>query len=136
MAQKIEISKQDPNIVSPLNLAFIGDSVYELVIRNRVLSEHNTNLKELNTLSQTLTKAKTQNRIIRALEKYLTDEEMKIYKRGRNAKSVSTPKSCSVSEYRHATGFEALIGYLYLKDDISRIVELIDIGIKEVEQND
>lgn len=128
MAQEINMPKQDPDKVSPLNLAFIGDSVYEVVIRNKMLAEHNSSVKDVNQRVSEFTRATAQCRMAMALEKELSEKELRIYKRGRNAKSLSVPKSCTISEYRHATGLEALIGYLFLNNEYARLLELIDAG--------
>lgn len=131
MAQSIKI---DSSQVSPLSLAFLGDSVYETAIRAKVLEECKGSLKELNNQSGRYTCAKAQSAIIMTLEKELTEAEISVYKRGRNAKSVSAPKSCSISEYRHATGFEALIGSLYLDENYERIDELADKAISIIKE--
>ena len=130
MAQGIKI---DSSQVSPLSLAFLGDSVYETPVRTKVLEACRGSLKELNNLSGRYTCAKAQSAIIMTLEKELTEAEISVYKRGRNAKSVSAPKSCSISEYRHATGFEALIGSLYLDGNFERIDELVNKGMSIIE---
>lgn len=129
MAQKINIPKQDPDLVSPLNLAFIGDSVYEVVIRNKMLAEQNGSIKDVSVRASDYTRATAQSAMILLIEDRLTEHEQRIFKRGRNAKSLSAPKSCSISEYRHATGFEALIGYLFLSGEYERILFLIDTAL-------
>ena len=135
MAQEINIKKQDPELVSPLNLAFIGDSVYELIIRNKILFEKNGNLKYLNEECTRLSMAATQCKIVNLLMPELTEDEIRIFKRGRNAKSVSAPKSCTISEYRQATGFEALIGHLYLAEKTDRLYQLTERGIELFREN-
>jgi len=128
MAQAIDGPKINPNDVSPLNLAFIGDSVYETIIRTKVLVERNSNLKDVNLRANRYTTAKAQSRMAVLIEDKLSDHERSIFKRGRNAKSVSAPKSCTIGEYRHATGFESLIGYLYLEGNIGRLQEIIELA--------
>lgn len=135
MAQEIIIPKQDPEKVSPLNLAFIGDSVYEVLIRNAVIYNYNGNLNEVNRKVKNLVMASAQCKIIHAVSDMLTDHEISVFKRGRNAKGVSSPKNCSISEYRDATGLEALVGYLYLKNDMERAWEIVSAGINAVGQN-
>ena len=130
MAQEINIPKIDPENVSPLNLAFIGDSVYEVVIRNKVLNEHNGSVKDVSTQAGKYTRATAQSTMVQLLMEELTEHELRIFKRGRNVKSLSVPKSCTVSEYRHATGFEALIGYLFLSGDHNRIFYLVDRAVE------
>lgn len=130
MTFQTDFLKQDPKNVSPLNLAFIGDSVYELAIRNKVLAEYNGSLKDVNARAGEYTCATAQSRMILALEEELTEEELRIYKRGRNAKSVSAPKSCTISQYRQATGFEALLGYLFLAGRYDRLLALVDKAVE------
>ena len=115
---------------SPLTLAFIGDAVYEVVIRTVVVCEGNTQVNKLHKKSSTLVKAQTQAEIIKAIMDELTDEEMAYYKRGRNAKSYTSAKNASIGDYRMATGFEALVGYLYLSNQSERMMQLIKKGIK------
>ena len=137
MAQEINIlpiGELDANTVSNLSLAFLGDSVYELVIRNLALLKLNGKAGDLNHITKEYSNAKTQAQIIELLQDDLTEEEMHIFKRGRNAKSVSAPKSCSISEYRRATGLESLLGHLYLDGRLDRVVELVKTGIEKYEQ--
>ena len=135
MAQEINLPELDPDQVSPLNLAFIGDSVYEVIIRTLMLAQHNGSVKDVSERTSCYTRATAQSRMILALETELSESEHRIFKRGRNVKSISTPKSCTVSEYRHATGLEALIGYLYLNREYSRILELVNRGIELLDNN-
>ena len=135
MAQKITVAPEQETVqkYSSAALAFLGDSVYELNIRSRILKEHRGNAGSLNNRSKALTNAKTQSRMAKALADILTEEEMSVYKRGRNYKSPSVPKSCSVGEYRRATGLEALIGYLFIVGRHDRIEELISEGIEKLD---
>lgn len=111
-------------------LAFLGDSVFEVAVRSRIVRECEGNAEELNKRSKALTNAKAQARMADALMERLTEEETAVYKRGRNLKSLTAPKSCTISEYRRATGLEALIGYLYLEERYERIGELVGTGIR------
>lgn len=112
----------NPALLSPLTLAYIGDAVYELYVRKRIICEH-TDMPphKLHLLSIRYVKANAQSNSINYLENELTDEEMAIYKRGRNAKSATIPKNADIADYRRATGFEALLGFLYLKNDSARL---------------
>lgn len=117
---------------SPLTLAYIGDAVYELVIRTMVVDKSNRSVNKLHKESAGLVKAETQANIIMALMDNLTGEEISIYKRGRNAKSYTKAKNATYATYRNATGFEALMGYLYLSGQSERMMELIKKGIGSV----
>ncbi|MCR5451421.1 MAG: ribonuclease III [Lachnospiraceae bacterium] len=124
------IEEQDIRQYSPLTLAFIGDAVYEVIIRSIVVDKGNTVPGKLHGHSAHLVKAVSQKLMIEAVEDDLDEEETDIYRRGRNAKSYSKAKNASVHDYRIATGFEALIGYLYLKDRMERILELVYTGLE------
>jgi ribonuclease-3 family protein len=122
---------EDIDIVnySPLTLAYIGDAIYEIVIRTYVVAKSNVQVNKLHKQTSNLVKAKAQSDMIKEIYDDLTEQEIKVYKRGRNAKSVSMAKNASVSEYRTATGFEALMGYLYLNNESDRMIELIKKGL-------
>lgn len=113
---------------SPLVLAYIGDAVYELAIRSYIISSSTAQVHKLHKMSSELVQAHTQAEIIKAVE--LTEEELAIFKRGRNAKSVTKAKNATMSDYRNATGFEALIGYLYMSGKSKRMFEIINKGIE------
>ncbi|MDU6854622.1 MAG: ribonuclease III domain-containing protein [Clostridiales bacterium] len=117
------------NTYSPLALAYIGDGVYELFIRTYVLSRGNMPVNKMHKASRELVRATAQAKLYHLIENMLTEEELQVLKRGRNAKSISAPKNADITEYRHATGVEALIGYLYLEGRIDRINEIIEIGL-------
>lgn len=114
---------------SPLTLAYIGDAAYELVIRTILVSRANTQVNKLHRRASNLVKAEAQSEMIERLEPHFTAEEEHIYKRGRNAKSYTSAKNASIVDYRRATGFEAVMGYLYLKGEYERMLELIKLGI-------
>lgn len=127
-----EIIKQnmgldDINITdySPLTLAYIGDGIYEIVIRTVIVDEANRQANKIHKAASNLVKAGTQAKMIHYIMDDLTDEELTIYKRGRNAKAVTRAKNASMSEYRTATGFEALMGWLYLTGQSERMMKLI-----------
>lgn len=117
------------NEYSPLALAYIGDGVYEVFIRTYVLSKGNRSVDKLHRASRDFVCAHAQSELYAIIEPHLTEQEHMILKRGRNAKSISSPKNGDMTEYRRATGIEALIGYLYLDQQIERISQLIKIGL-------
>ncbi|MFU7515961.1 Mini-ribonuclease 3 [Clostridium sp. HCS.1] len=122
-----EFSKEEARQLNPLQLALIGDGVFEIYIRNFILSNqtdlsaHKMHIKAIGYV-----KAKSQSSIIHRIENDLTEEEMYIYKRGRNAKSPTVPKNANVIDYRNATGFEALIGFLYLTGNKERLFNILE----------
>ncbi|MCC0704939.1 Mini-ribonuclease 3 [Clostridioides sp. ES-S-0049-02] len=122
--------------MSPLVLAYLGDTVYETYIREHLIRQ-NTQRKvnDLHKLAIKYVKAKAQASIIHEIESELIEEESKIYKRGRNQKSNTSPKNADIIDYKHATGFEALIGYLYLNNEIERLQYIINKGIKIIERD-
>ena len=130
-----ELEDTDIRTYSPLTLAYIGDAIYELVIRTILVEKGNTQVNKLHQRASKLVKASAQSEIIEKLKPYLTEEEMGIFKRGRNAKSFTMAKNASMSDYRRATGFEALMGHLYLTEQWDRMLELIKIGITEGEND-
>ena len=130
-----ELEDTDIRTYSPLTLAYIGDAIYELVIRTILVEKGNTQVNKLHQRASKLVKASAQSEIVEKLKPYLTVEEMGIFKRGRNAKSFTMAKNASMSDYRRATGFEALMGHLYLTEKWDRMLELIKIGITEGEKD-
>ena len=118
---------------SPLTLAFLGDCVFDLIIRTVIVERGNRAAESLHKKKSAIVKAQTQAQMAELLLESLTEEEITIYKRGRNAKSYSTAKNASVTDYRKATGFEAMIGYLYVTEQMERILELTKAGLKYVE---
>lgn len=130
-----ELEDTDIRSYSPLTLAYIGDAIYELVIRTILVEKGNTQVNKLHQRASKLVKASAQSEIIEKLKPYLTEEEMGIFKRGRNAKSFTMAKNASMSDYRRATGFEALMGHLYLTEQWDRMLEVIKIGITEGEKD-
>lgn len=130
------LSEVAPESYSPLNLAYIGDCVYDLVIKTINLNKGNMPVHKLHEETSRLVNAKTQSEMMRYMQEVLTQEEHDIFKRGRNTKSVSPAKNQSITDYRRATGFEALIGYLYLKKEYRRLVELIKIGLSSLNKEE
>lgn len=124
------------NTYSPLALAYIGDGVYEIFVRTYVVNRGNMPVNKMHKASRELVRASSQAKIYFLIEEMLTEAEDAVLRRGRNAKSVSIPKNGNVNEYRHATGLEALIGYLYIEGKVDRIKELIDAGLDKLLKGD
>ena len=114
---------------SPLVLAFMGDTVYETAVRTMLVMRGNARPNDLNKQKNRLVKAAAQSAMMDTLEPLLTEAEEAVYRRGRNAKSYTMAKNATMGDYRRATGFEALIGYLYLSGQENRMYELLDAGI-------
>jgi len=123
------------NAYSPLSLAYIGDSVYGLVVKSVVTLKGNCSANQLNKMTTLYVKAVSQAKISEyySANDILSEEEANIMRRGRNAKSATTAKNASVSEYRAATGLEALMGYLYLKGETDRMIELTRMGMEYID---
>lgn len=130
LREQFQLENRDIKTYSPLTLAYIGDGIYELLIRTIVICEGNCPPQKLHKKSSNLVKAEKQSQMMEILEPILTEEEYTVYKRGRNAKSYTMAKNATMSDYRRATGFEALMGYLYLTDQNIRMIDLIKIGLK------
>ncbi len=126
------LEERDPNGYSPLVLAYMGDAVYELLIRTKVVNRGNAQVNKLHRRTAGLVKAEAQARMYMLLEEELTEEEMAVYKRGRNAKSFTMAKNASMRDYRMATGFEALMGWLYLNERLERLTELVSRGLEKM----
>ncbi len=121
-----QIKKVDVREYSALNLAYIGDAVFEIYARTKVVKEYKTTVNEMNRKTKGYVNANAQNEMYHRIMDIATDEEIEILKRGRNAKSKTSAKNASTSAYRHATGIEALVGYLYLTENISRLNEIFE----------
>ena len=122
---QLPILDSPPNELSPLNLAYLGDAVFELYVRSRLISSRES-VNKLHKKAKDAVSAEAQAKMYSQILDMLTDEELAVIKRGRNAKSVTVAKNASVSDYRHATGLEALFGYLFLKGEFERLSELFD----------
>lgn len=127
--KEFDVKEVDIRTYSPLTLAYIGDDVYDTVIRSIVVGRANQTPEKLHKKTTKLVKAGTQAQMAEILSDVLTENEVDIYRRGRNAKSYTSAKNASIIDYRKATGFEALIGYLYLRNDIDRILVLIHTAL-------
>lgn len=133
MHELFQLKEVDIKTYSPLTLAYIGDGIYDLIIRTLVVNHGDKQVQKLHLETSALVNAGTQSKMMRVLQEQLTEEEHAVYKRGRNAKSVSPAKNQSVTDYRRATGFEALLGYLYLKKDWERILHLVKMGLDSLQ---
>ena len=131
LKELFHLEEQDLRSYSPLTLAYIGDGVYELIIRTILVKKGNCPVNRLHKKASRLVKAGAQSAIMEVIEEKLTPEELSVYRRGRNAHSPTMAKHATMADYRRATGFEALMGYLYLKEDYTRMLTLIRMGIGE-----
>ncbi|MBQ9673987.1 MAG: ribonuclease III [Ruminococcus sp.] len=130
---KLLDEKSNPSSLSPLTLAFVGDGVYDLLVRQYLVDQGNRPVGELNKIKVSLVNCKSQSQFASQLLSELTEKELSVYKRGRNASPKSTPKNATVADYHSATGLEALFGYLYLNGEMERIQ---DIFIKIIKRFD
>ena len=136
MEESIKMDKIKLITMSPLVLAYLGDTVYESYIREHLIRQNmNRKVNNLHKLAIQYSKAKAQATIIHEIENELTEEEMKNFKRGRNQKSHTAPKHADIIDYKYATGFEALIGYLYLGEEKERLEYIIQKGIEIIERD-
>lgn len=133
MDKVLGLKGTDAKQLSPLVLAYIGDSIYDLIIKTYILdSRGNMPVNKMNRAASLLVKAETQSKMIGLIEEQLSEKEEAVYKRGRNAKSYTSAKNATIGDYRRATGFEALMGYLYLQGEYERLVELVKAALKEI----
>ena len=131
LKELFHLEDQDLRSYSPLTLAYIGDGVYELIIRTILVKKGNCPVNRLHKKASSLVKAGAQSAIMEVIEEKLTPEELSVYRRGRNAHSPTMAKHATMADYRRATGFEALMGYLYLKEDYTLMLTLVRMGIGE-----
>ena len=120
--------RQDVRTYSPLALAYIGDAVYDLIIRTVVVARANRPANELHRIAVKYVSASAQAQIVQARMDEFTEEEQSVYRRGRNSKPHTMAKNASAGDYLKATGFEAVLGYLYLSDRMDRVLELVKKG--------
>lgn len=134
--ESFDLKEVDIRTYSPLTLAYIGDAVYDLIFRTKVVGEGNTSANKLHNKTICYVKAPAQARLAQAIMEELTPEELAVYKRGRNAKPYTMAKNATIGEYKMATGLEALTGYLYLTGQVPRILQLIQIGLHNIENKE
>ena len=133
--EKFDITSKDIRTYSPLTLAYIGDAVYDLVIRSVLVNRGNTAVNNLHKKASAIVKAPSQAAVAAAIMEELTEEEKDIYRRGRNSKPHTKAKNASTMEYLEATGLEAVIGFLYLKGDADRALDLVKLGLERAGLN-
>lgn len=124
--------EKDIRSFSPLKLAYLGDAVFEIIIRTLIIEETEGRVKHLHKRSSELVNAASQARLITAIQDNLTEEESAIFRHGRNAKASSVAKNANIHDYRNATGLESLFGYLYLTGNMSRAIELLHDGFTKL----
>jgi ribonuclease-3 family protein len=132
--EQMQLPNKNIRSYSPLALAYIGDAVYDLLIRTEVVAKGNCQVNKYHKQVSSIVKAQSQAELVHVLLDELTEEEQDVYRRGRNANSYTKAKNASMGNYHRATGFEALIGYLYLTEQYSRITDLLRIGRRKLEQ--
>ena len=130
------IEHGDSAAYSPLALAYIGDSVFDIMIRTMEVSQVNKQVNKYHKDVSKIVCAPAQAKMIMAIKEHLTEEERDIYKRGRNANSYTKAKNATRTEYRKATGFEALLGYLYLKEDFERLADVVKMGLDVLQETE
>ncbi len=126
---KLDRPEEEINLLSPLTWAYVGDCVYELYIRTNLVNKTNLKPHKLHIETIKHVKAKNQAKLLKEIHDKLTEEEKEIVRRGRNAESHHLPKNANVQEYKYATAFEALIGYLYLTKKFGRLKEVLDLTV-------
>lgn len=133
--ESFQLEHGSPESYSPLALAYIGDSVFDVIVRTIAVSRVNKQVNKYHRDVSKIVCAPAQAKMILAIQDRLTEEEQAVYRRGRNAKSYTKAKNASTIDYRNATGFEALLGYLYLKEDFQRLTDVVKMSL-EVLEND
>lgn len=128
--KEFDLKEIDAKQYSPLTLAFIGDAIYDMVVRTIIVEQANAPVNKLHKKVSSIVKASAQMELLHRIKSDFTEEEERIYKRGRNAKSFTTAKNASIGDYRVATGLEALMGYLYLTNQMERIIFLMKKGLE------
>lgn len=127
-------SNLKPEQYSALGLAYIGDGVYDLIIRTIVIELGNGKVKNFHRLTSGVVKAESQAKLMKEILELLNEDEKAVYRHGRNAKSATSAKNASILDYRVATGFEAVLGYLYLKHQMDRALSLVKAGLERTKQ--
>lgn len=128
--ENLQLKDVDFNSYSGLSLAYIGDGVFDLIIRSMVMNRGNMQVQKMHQATSNIVKAVSQAKMIDAIMESLSEEEQAVYRRGRNSKPHTMAKNASTNEYKKATGFEALVGYLYLSGQYERLVEIVKMGLE------
>ena len=126
-----DISDVDVRTFSPLALAYIGDSVFDIIIRTKVVAKGNVPVSKMHKACSDVVRASSQAALLDAIADELNDDEAEVVRRGRNAKSKTTAKNASMIDYRNATALEALVGYLYITGQVDRMQQLVKIGLEK-----
>ena len=135
MFDLINFTEKDAKLLNPQVLAFVGDGVYSLYIRHKIITTNNITGQKLHSEVVNFVKAKGQSNFIDKRLPLLTEEEMSVFKRARNHKTLSQAKNANIIDYKRATGLEAVIGYLYLTKQIDRLNELLSYSVGEYNEN-
>ena len=130
--EKFGIEGKDIRTYSPLTLAYIGDAIFDVIIRSVLVNKGNTAVNNLHKRASSVVKAGTQAAFVKAIMDNLTEEEADYYRRGRNSKPHTKAKNATTMDYLDATGFEAVMGFLYLTDNMDRACELVNLGIEKL----
>ena len=125
---RLSLMECDPNKISTHGLAFVGDGVYDLIVREELVCQANSHIKELNIRKVEMVRCQSQAALAKRIESFLTEEEGDVRRRGRNAHVSHAQKNATMADYHMATAFETLLGYLYLSGRIDRIRELLQLG--------
>ena len=130
-----KMEEKEARLLNPLVLAFVGDAVYSLYVKTQLLELSSGKVNKFNNIAKSYVNAKSQSDKLKALKDILTEEEMYIAKRARNSNIHSFAKNFSVEEYRYATAFEALVGYLFLTNQMQRLKEILEYSKGEDNEN-
>lgn len=128
------LESNDIKSYSPLALAYIGDAIFDLVIRSKIIGKGNAPVNKMHNLATKYVSAKAQSFIVTELEDYFTEKEKDYYRRGKNTKVHTVAKNATLTEYRSATGFEAVLGYLYLTDQTERLFDIIKKAVGIIDE--
>lgn len=131
--ERLQIEHKNPDCYSSLALAYIGDSIFDVMVRTIEVSKVNKQVNKYHRDVSRIVCAPAQAKMVLAIYDRLTDEEQAVYKRGRNANSYTKAKNASRADYRKATGFEAVLGYLYLKEDFKRLTDIVKMSLEALE---